>query len=199
MTLDNNQIQGWIEEACNKVARQDAIENISFQWNTRIKRLFGRANPKTKEITLSAENFSLRDEADNRKTVFHEVAHILVYDQCKWRIMPHGREWKMMMLRMGYPKAKACSIFGNPTLEAKKIIIHCAGCNQSIQIGKLMATRTIQNKRRLRCVQCCTPLPFEAVEVALCAKLKGQPAPHLVPKIIQQTKDYPTALVNYLG
>lgn len=89
-----------------------------FKWD-RAKSRYGSAHSARKVITLSAILTPLRDEADVRMTILHEIAHALVGTHHQ-----HNAIWRRKFMSMG-GDGKVCSPDKGAAQQVAKYVVTC--------------------------------------------------------------------------
>ena len=73
---------------------------IQVEWAA-LKSAAGLANYSKRLIRLSTIAWAHMDEAQRHNTAVHEACHIVSDYDAGYRVKPHGREWKNLMIRSG--------------------------------------------------------------------------------------------------
>jgi SprT protein len=134
-------------------------------------RVAGMAYSASRHIKYNVELY-LRNKADFlARTVPHEVAHLIA----DWnsitvsyrRIKPHGREWRMVMVRFGVKDITRCHSYDTNALvmgktQARPFVYSC-GCKE------FHLTRNIHNKilmgQERKCLKCKNPIKLVRTEM----------------------------------
>lgn len=121
------EVGGWVVEFLTMVGREDLLDVIIVEWNSRFTRRMGDATyhasalsrsepPKVARVRFSTPLWAVAPKEEQRNTVAHEVAHLVVFHEWYLDNAPkrfgelpgrgrkpshHGYEWKSMMYRMG--------------------------------------------------------------------------------------------------
>jgi predicted SprT family Zn-dependent metalloprotease len=106
-------------------------DTVTVNFNNRLRRSWGRSIPRLYRISL---HFALlRDTSKLPLVLCHEVAHIAAYHHYGDRILPHGREWRHLVIQAGFiPQTKlhipTKAVSGNKSLTAKLYEHTCPVC-----------------------------------------------------------------------
>lgn len=168
----------WLAEATYLVVKHGLLTSEAaellrsttrIEWSTKMSRTFGTAKYTTKEprIKLSTILWGVASEAERRETVFHEYAHLVHevrYHLSVERKRPiaresHGRDWCLIMTRVGYEKPRRCHSVSNQEYERSRgrIPLYCAcSLDPSYWITPDRAARL----KRAFCSKCLHTLAF---------------------------------------
>ena len=126
-----------------KIAR-----DLSVEWNSRLKTAAGRADYRSKLISLNPQLVHHPAEID--RTFHHELAHILAQFRAgRRRILPHGVEWREACRDLGISDEKRCHNLPFPVSErARRYLYRCPGCQRDFP-------RVRRVKRAVACLACC--------------------------------------------
>src|SRR5437763_4423245 len=81
---------------------------LRVKWNSRLKSCAGRADYRSKLISLNPLLHGHGDE-EVRRTLLHELAHLLAQFRVgRRRIAPHGQEWRRACQDLGIGDEKRC-------------------------------------------------------------------------------------------
>ena len=106
-------------------------DRVTVIFSERLRKSWGRSIPRLYRISL---HLSLRRTSSKLPLVLcHEVAHIAAYHLYGDRILPHGREWRHLVMQVGFiPQTKlhtpTMAISGNKYLETKLYEHTCPVC-----------------------------------------------------------------------
>lgn len=129
-------------------ARRIASE-VRVQWNPRLKSCAGRADYKSKLISL---NPLLHDHGDDevRRTFLHELAHLLAQFRAgRRKIPPHGQEWRRACDALGIGDEKRCHNLPFPVSErTRRYLYRCPNCRRNFP-------RVRRIRRSVACLACC--------------------------------------------
>ena len=81
---------------------ESLASRVRIRYSVRMFRTIGRCAPTRCLVTL-AEGVKAMPRATQLEVMCHELAHIAAYEGHGRNIRPHGREWKDLMRRAGYP------------------------------------------------------------------------------------------------
>jgi len=96
-------------------------------------------------------------EEERRETVVHEIAHLVVlfetYAQGNYDADPHGREWREVMRRAGYPHPSRCHSVDRTGLRRpqRRAVVHC-GCGRRLTSPRVFWS--VYRGGRLYCHKC---------------------------------------------
>ena len=122
--------------------------DLSVEWNSRLKTAAGRADYRSKLISLNLQLVHHPAEID--RTLQHELAHILAQFRAgRRRILPHGVEWREACRDLGISDEKRCHNLPFPVGErARRYLYRCPGCRRDFP-------RVRRIKRAVACLACC--------------------------------------------
>lgn len=173
---DKKCVYFWLAEATmlvveHKLLTAEEADTLRFttriEWSTKMSRTFGMAkyacSTKEPRIKLSTILWSAASEAERRETVFHEYAHLVHEVRCQLstaRGRPllreaHGRDWCLIMTRIGYENPRRCHSVYNQEYEKSRgnMPLYCACSTEpSYWITTDRAARLV--KRRAFCSKC---------------------------------------------
>jgi predicted SprT family Zn-dependent metalloprotease len=122
---------------------------IRVEWNARLKTCAGRADFRTKLISL---NPRLREHghAEIDRTLRHELAHLLAQFRAGRRhVLPHGAEWRAACRDLGIGDETRCHNLPFPVSKrAPRFIYKCPNCRRDFP-------RVRRIKRTVACLACC--------------------------------------------
>ena len=123
-------------------------DDVSVEWNSRLKTAAGRADYRSKLISLNPQLVHHPAEID--RTLQHELAHILAQFRAgRRRILPHGVEWREACRDLGISDEKRCHNLPFPVGErARRYLYRCPGCRRDFP-------RVRRIKRAVACLACC--------------------------------------------
>ncbi|PYL23739.1 MAG: hypothetical protein DMF37_09095 [Verrucomicrobia bacterium] len=121
---------------------------IRIEWNSRLKTCAGRADYRTKLISLNPRLSEHRAEID--RTLRHELAHLLAQFRAgRRRVLPHGAEWRQACHDLGIADETRCH---NLPFAAKRysprFIYRCPNCRREFP-------RVRRVSRAVACLACC--------------------------------------------
>lgn len=122
---------------------------VCVEWNPRLTSCAGRANYRSKLISLNP----LLPEHGNeevRRTFLHELAHFLAQFRAgRKRILPHGEEWRRACHDLGIGDEKRCHNLPFPVSHrARRYLYRCPNCRREFP-------RVRRIRRSLACLACC--------------------------------------------
>jgi SprT protein len=122
--------------------------DLSVEWNSRLKTAAGRADYRSKLISLNPQ--LVHHPAEIERTLQHELAHILAqFREGRRRILPHGIEWRQACRDLGISDEKRCHNLPFPVSErARRYLYTCPGCRHDFP-------RVRRIKRAVACLACC--------------------------------------------
>jgi SprT protein len=143
-----------ITEALNIYARGITIFNIqnpmtlNFDFSLR-GRLAGTAirNNVQYNLDTAMKNF----DTFMIDTVPHEISHVIC-DQAYPRSKSHGREWKYIMVKLGYEPNRCHDMQYTPSRMVKKYDVFC-NCDKPLQVGIKVYNR-IKDGNKYKCTVC---------------------------------------------
>jgi len=122
---------------------------VQVKWNARLKTCAGRADSRTKLISL---NPRLREHgaAEIDRTLRHELAHLLAQFRAgRRRILPHGVEWRAACRDLGIGDETRCHNLPFPVSKrAPRFIYKCPNCRHDFP-------RVRRIRRTVACLACC--------------------------------------------
>lgn len=137
----------WVREALHTAVRTEALKAglespllhvVDLYWSDRMGKSMGLASYTLdlSFVKLSTVLWKVASEEEKRETVYHEVAHLVVYDN-HFRSKPrrtrlpagHGPEWKWVMHKIGYsnPSSKHTILNEEYERERGRVPLFC-GC-----------------------------------------------------------------------
>jgi predicted SprT family Zn-dependent metalloprotease len=121
---------------------------LSVEWNSRLKTAAGRADYRSKLISLNPHLVHHPAEID--RTLHHELAHILAQFRAgRRRILPHGVEWREACRDLGISDEKRCHNLPFPVSErTRRYLYRCPHCQRDFP-------RVRRIKRAVACLACC--------------------------------------------
>jgi SprT protein len=122
--------------------------DLSVEWNSRLKTAAGRADYRSKLISLNPQ--LVHHPAEMDRTLQHELAHILAQFRAgRRRILPHGIEWRQACRDLGISDEKRCHNLPFPVSErARRYLYRCPSCRCDFP-------RVRRIKRAVACLVCC--------------------------------------------
>ena len=122
---------------------------IHVEWNPRLKSCAGRADYKSKVISLNPMLHYHGDE-EIRRTFRHELAHLLAQFRAgRKRILPHGEEWRRACKDLGIGDEKRCHNLPFPVSQrARRYLYRCPNCRREFP-------RVRRIRRAMACLACC--------------------------------------------
>ena len=123
--------------------------DIIVEWNSRLRSCAGRADYRTKTISL---NPLLREHSNEEvdRTFLHELAHLLAqFGSGRRRIAPHGEEWREACRNLGIGDEKRCHNLPLPVRQhARRFVYRCPNCRRDFP-------RVRRIRRAVACLACC--------------------------------------------
>ena len=121
---------------------------IRVEWNPRLKSCAGRADYRSRLISLNP--LLVHHPVEIGRTFRHELAHILAQFRARRRrILPHGVEWQHACCDLGISGEKRCH---NLPFRAKsyaaRLVYRCPNCKRDFP-------RVRRVKRAVACLACC--------------------------------------------
>ena len=139
-------------QTARELLRSLGVERIArelrVEWNSRLKTAAGRADYRSKLISLNLQLVHHPAEID--RTLRHELAHILAQFRAgRRRILAHGVEWREACRDLGISDEKRCHNLPFPVSErARRYLYRCPGCWCDFP-------RVRRIKRAVACLTCC--------------------------------------------
>ncbi len=121
---------------------------IRVEWNPRLKSCAGRADYRSRLISLNP--LLIHHPAEIDRTFRHELAHILAQFRAGHRrILPHGIEWQQACRDLGVADEKRCHNLPFPASErARPYLYKCQNCKRDFP-------RVRRIKGAVACLACC--------------------------------------------
>ena len=121
---------------------------IRVEWNPRLKTCAGRADYRSRLISLNP--LLIHHPAEIDRTFRHELAHILAQFRAGHRrMLPHGIEWQQACRDLGVADEKRCHNLPFPASErARPHLYKCPNCKRDFP-------RVRRIKRAVACLACC--------------------------------------------
>lgn len=121
---------------------------LRVEWNPRLKTCAGRADYRSKLISLNPQ--LVHHPSEIERTLQHELAHILAqFRAARRRILPHGAEWRQACRDLGISDEKRCHNLPFPVSErARRYLYRCPNCQRNFP-------RVRRIKRAVACLACC--------------------------------------------
>ena len=121
---------------------------IRVEWNPRLKTCAGRADYRSRLISLNP--LLIHHPAEIDRTFRHELAHILAQFRAGHRrMLPHGIEWQQACRDLGVADEKRCHNLPFPASErARPYLYKCQNCKRDFP-------RVRRIKRAVACLACC--------------------------------------------
>jgi SprT protein len=122
---------------------------VRVEWNPRLKTCAGRADYKSKLISLNPLLSNHGDE-EIRRTFLHELAHLLAQFRAgRKRILPHGEEWRRACHDLGIGDEKRChNLPFSVTHRSRRYLYRCPNCRREFP-------RVRRIRRAMACLACC--------------------------------------------
>jgi predicted SprT family Zn-dependent metalloprotease len=122
--------------------------DVRVEWNSRLKTCAGRANYRTKVISLNPRLHEHPTEIE--RTLRHELAHFLAqFRTGRRRMLPHGEEWRAACRDLGIGDEKRCHNLPFPVRErARRFLYRCPSCARDFP-------RVRKIRRAIACLACC--------------------------------------------
>ena len=141
-------LQSLARELLRANAAARIANEIRVKWNPRLRTCAGRADYRTKLITLNPQLVYHPGEIE--RTLRHELAHFLAqFRSARRRISPHGAEWRQACCDLEIGDEKRCHNLPFAAVERRRRFLYwCPGC-----------AREFPRVRRIRgavaCLACC--------------------------------------------
>jgi SprT protein len=121
---------------------------IRVEWNPRLKTCAGRADYRSRLISLNP--LLVHHPVEIGRTFRHELAHILAQFRARRRrILPHGVEWQHACCDLGVSGEKRCHNLPFPAKGyAARLVYRCPNCHRNFP-------RVRRVKRVVACLACC--------------------------------------------
>ena len=121
---------------------------IRVEWNPRLKTCAGRADYRSRLISLNP--LLILHPAEIDRTFRHELAHILAQFRAGHRrMLPHGIEWQQACRDLGVADEKRCHNLPFPASErARPYLYKCQNCKRDFP-------RVRRIKGAVACLACC--------------------------------------------
>jgi SprT protein len=121
---------------------------LRVEWNSRMQTVAGRADYRSRLISLNPELVHYPAEID--RTLRHELAHILArFRAGRRRTLPHGVEWQQACRDLGISGEKRCHNLPFPAKRlARRYLYRCPNCQRDFP-------RVRPIKRAVACLACC--------------------------------------------
>ena len=121
---------------------------IRVEWNPRLKTCAGRADYRSRLISLNP--LLIHHPAEIDRTFRHELAHILAQFRAGHRrMLPHGIEWQQACRDLGVADEKCCHNLPFPASErARPYLYKCQNCKRDFP-------RVRRIKGAVACLACC--------------------------------------------
>lgn len=179
-------VGGWVIEYLTKVGREDLLDVVRVEWNSRFTRRMGDATYRPalpgREIVarcrFSIPLWERASEEERRNTVAHELAHLVCFHE--WYTKPwhtgrririgelpgrgrkptaHGWEWKKIMHRMGETPSRCHDVDRTGLVRkhrSRRTVAACCDCKTWMLTPKKAAKMD-----RLYCPKCKGSLSLE--------------------------------------
>jgi predicted SprT family Zn-dependent metalloprotease len=141
-----------LEQKARQLLRANGAARIAgeirVQWNPRLKSCAGRADYRTRLISLNPRLHKHPGEVD--RTLRHELAHLLAQFRAgRRRISPHGEEWREACRDLGIGDETRCHNLPFVTsARLRSYIYKCPNCS-------LDFPRVRRIRRAVACGACC--------------------------------------------
>ena len=121
---------------------------IRVEWNPRLKTCAGRADYRSRLISLNP--LLILHPAEIDRTFRHDLAHILAQFRAGHRrMLPHGIEWQQACRDLGVADEKRCHNLPFPASErARPYLYKCQNCKRDFP-------RVRRIKGAVACLACC--------------------------------------------
>ena len=136
------------EILCAVVGRRLASA-VRVEWSGRMRSAAGRANYRSKLITLNPR-LAAHGEEEIDRTLRHELAHLIAQLRARGRrIAPHGEEWRMACLEIGIGGEGRCHSLPFPVQTIPpRFAYQCPNCGREFP-------RVHRIRRAIACLACC--------------------------------------------
>jgi predicted SprT family Zn-dependent metalloprotease len=144
----NTDLESKARELLRQIGADKLARDIRVEWNSRLKTAAGRADYRSKLISLNPE--LVRHPAEIDRTLRHELAHVLAQFRAgRRRILPHGAEWRQACHDLGIADEKRCHNLPFPVSERiRRYLYKCPNCQRDFP-------RVRRIKRPVACLACC--------------------------------------------
>lgn len=141
-------LQAKAREILQSLGAAKIARDLSVEWNARLKTAAGRADYRSKLISLNPQ--LVHHPTEIERTLQHELAHILAQFRAgRRRILPHGVEWREACRDLGISGEKRCHNLPFPVgARARRYLYRCPGCRRDFP-------RVRRIKRAVACLACC--------------------------------------------
>lgn len=123
--------------------------DVRVEWNPRLKSCAGRADYRSKLISLNPQ-LQPHGFAEIDRTLRHELAHLLAQSRAgRRRILPHGTEWQAACRDLGIGDERRCHNLPLPVaVRARRFLYKCPNCRRDFP-------RVRRIRRAIACLACC--------------------------------------------
>lgn len=155
------QARAWVARACARLGVPGFADEVAVAFNGRFTARMGDAHLERRLIRLSAPLWPRAGEHEHRRTVLHELCHLVAHARHGRRIRPHGPEWRALMETLG-ADASRCHYIDRTGLRRvrPRQLARCA-C-RTHALGAVRAERLRRGTAIYRCRHCAAPLRLDA-------------------------------------
>lgn len=148
MSAADDDISGECGRRLAELGLSRLAKRVRVGWNSRLRSTAGRARPDDAAIELNPRLAELgADEV--RRTLLHELAHLVAYERHGRRIAPHGPEWRRACAELGISGEKACHDLPLPRhRQRRRYYYECRHCREGVE-------RVRRMRRHAACAACC--------------------------------------------
>ena len=141
-------LEATAREILRSLGATKLASELRVEWNARLKTCAGRADYRSRLISLNPQLVHHPGEID--RTLLHELAHILAQFRAgRRRILPHGTEWRQACCDLGIADEKCCHNLPFRVSErARRYLYKCPHCQRDFP-------RVRRIKRAVACLTCC--------------------------------------------
>ena len=141
-------VEATAREILRSLGATKLASELRVEWNARLKTCAGRADYRSRLISLNPQLVHHPGEID--RTLLHELAHILAQFRAgRRRILPHGAEWRQACCDLGIADEKRChSLPFRVSERARRYLYECPHCQRDFP-------RVRRIKRAVACLTCC--------------------------------------------
>lgn len=150
----DDEVNEWIDFACEKNGCPALSERITWEWNTRFTSKGGDARSKSElgvfthgHIRLSVMILGNMSKEEQRNIVIHEACHIIANVRHNY-LCGHGLDWKITMMKCGVRPDRCHTV----DLGINRVDAACP-CGTIKKVSKMMAGKIQRGQRRF-CNSC---------------------------------------------
>jgi predicted SprT family Zn-dependent metalloprotease len=148
MTL--SEIKKIVRETLDKHGEGQIFPLLIIQWNNRLTSTLGRYSHYERKLDFSNKLYSRATYEEKLENVVHETCHVI--QRFRYPLSsPHGREWKLLMVKSGFKPNRCHSVSNYGLSKRKQYKVYC-GCTTHL-VGKARFGR-IQSGILYQCRKC---------------------------------------------